>query len=106
MTASGEGQQESPNAGHDVGANKAEDLTVRLSAPAPNDTIYVYVMDQIGKGNQEWLNCEITKGLSCFTLAPATLAGRTPFSIYIMEQSGNYAVPAEDVLVSYDVVSS
>lgn len=89
-----------------IGSIEVEDLSAQLTSPAPDDEFYVMVMDQVGHGNQHWLTCEISKGTMCSAVSTGTLVGRSVFSIAIMEESGNYAIPPEDVMVTYRLVTT
>jgi len=85
-----------------TGTFTIEDISARLTVPAPDDQVYVGVMVRDGSYNQIVLQCEISSGVSCLNRSVSvSCAGSSLLSVYVQEVSGYADIPEESVLVTY-----
>jgi hypothetical protein len=79
-----------------------EDLSARLTAPAPGTSVYVDLMVRDGKFNEGVLQCEITTGVTCRNSGTSLSShGNSLLSVSVNEVNNTGVLPAEDVLFTY-----
>lgn len=84
-----------------------EDLSARLTAPAPGTSVYVDLMVRDGTFNKGVLQCEITTGVTCRNSGTSLSShGNSLLSVSVNEVNNTGVLPAEDVLVTYQLTTT